>query len=559
MSNDRWQLVVAAVAFTLLGLGGGWFAARQTDSGAEHGHGSGGAERDRRQPLPPATLRNLGVTVGAIRPTTFVRYREIPAVVVATPFTEQPVYAPIGGRVLEVTGEPGQVVAAGTTVAALVREPIPRPTLTLTGDILKPATEEIHRSVVELRKAKEEVRIARTELERVEKFTGKVAGQEYPILPKQRAIDLRYQLSRAQKAFERADLELKKHGFSDQQIEAVAAGSAIPRLSEASWKRALERNGLWPSSAEDLHGSLPPGMRNLPWAIATVGELAASGLATPELTGWLRKTPGAGERFLELGAMLQRGYSLSDLQRLYRLNALGAVVQVAAPGVGDVGDVAEIPDWDVHEILVKPGARVEAGTPLLTLLNPRTMYLKTEPVGGEVADLLRAIAKGVLCRARPLIAGSGPELEGLTIGFITGDDRAGDNRTGQSVAYADVKNEPLAAHGSERGRRRSWQLRRGLKYVLRIPVEQWENVYVLPSDAVTDDGPNKVVFLQDGEAFRPVRVEVRHRDHEVCVIPINEHTRIFPEDPVVLHGAFALGLALTSGGDKLDPHAGHKH
>jgi multidrug efflux pump subunit AcrA (membrane-fusion protein) len=547
MTGRRWEVLVAAVVFTLLGLAGGWFAARQTGPGAEQGP-EGGHGQGQPPKLSPATLKNLGVSIGTIRPTTFVRYREIPAVVVATPSTEQPVYAPIGGRILEVRAEPGLVVAAGTTVATLVREPLPRPSLTLTGEILRPATEEIHRSVVELRKAKEEVRIARTELERVEKFTGKVAGQEYPILPKQRAIDLRYQLSRAQKAYERADLELKKHGFTDQQIELVAAGGAIPRLSEASWKRALERNGLWPRSAAELCASLPAAVRNLPWAIATVGELAASGLATPHLTDWLQKNPGAGERFLELGAMLQRGYSLSDLQRLYRLNALGAVVEVVAPGAGEVAD------WDVHDIHVKPGAKVEAGTPLLTLLNPRMMYLRTEPVGGEVADLLKAISAGAECKARPLVAGSGPTIEGLTIGFITGDDR-----TGQSVAYADVKNEPLAAKGPDGGQRRSWKLRSGLKYVLRIPVEKQENVYVLPSDAVTDDGPHKVVFLQDGDTFRPVEVEIGHRDHEVVVIPINERTEIFPDDPVVLHGAFALGLALTSGGDKLDPHAGHKH
>jgi multidrug efflux pump subunit AcrA (membrane-fusion protein) len=469
-------------------------------------------------------------------------------VVVATPFTEQPVYAPIGGRVLDVRAEPGLVVAAGTTVATLVRDPIPRPSLTLTGEILRPATEEIHRSVVELRKSREEVRIARTELERVQKFTAKVAGQEYPILPKQRAIDLQYQLSRAQKAYERAELELKKHGFTDQQIKQVAAGGSIPRLSEASWKRALERNGLWPRSAEELWGSLPPGVRNLPWAIATVGELAASGLATADLTGWLQTDPKAGERFLELGALLQRGYSLSDLQRLHGQNALGAIVEVAAPGV------LEVPDWDVHDIHVKPGARVEAGASLLTLLNPRVMYLKTEPVGGEMADLLGAISEGARCNARPLIAGSGPELLGLTIAFITGDDRSG-----ASVAYADVKNKPLAANGSGTNKRRSWTLRSGLRYMLRIPVEKRDKVYVLPSGAVTDDGPHKVVFIQDGDSFRLVEVEIAYRDHEVVVIPINAHTKIFPGDPVVQGGAFALGLALQKSDTTVDPHAGHEH
>ncbi len=553
MSNRRWEVLVWAGVFTVLGLGCGWFAARQTGTPVAPGAAGGGGTQAPPK-LPPATLKNLGVSVGPVQPTTFVKHREVPAVVAATPFTQQPVYAPIGGRVLEVKARPGLLVTASTTVVTLVRDPIPRPSLTLTGNILRPATEEIHRSVVELRKGREEVRIARTELLRVEKFTAKVAGQEYPVLPRQQAINLRYQLSRAQKAYEQAGLELREHGFSTEQIAQVAGGGSIPRLSEASWKRALERNGLWPELAEELYQSLPPAVRKLPWAIATVGELTAGGLGGPDLTRWLKTDPKAGEHFLELGSMLQRGHSLADLKRLYRLNALGAIVEVVAPEV-DGGA-----DWDVQAIHVKPGARVETGDPLLTLLNPRRMYLKTEPVGGEIRDLLRVISDAAPCTARPLVPGSGPELKDLTIAFITGGDPADrSQRTGASVAYVDVDNRPLATSGSGTQKRRSWALRSGMKYVLRIPTQKLDKVYVLPSDAVTDDGPHQVVFLQDGDSFRSVQVEIGYRDHEVVVIPINKHTAIFPGNPVVLRGAFALGLALNTKGAQLDAHHGHKH
>jgi hypothetical protein len=105
---------------------------------------------------------------------------------------------------------------------------------------------------------------------------------------------------------------------------------------------------------------------------------------------------------------------------------------------------------------------------------------------------------------------------------------------------------------------RSWQIRPSLKYTLHIPVEKMANVYVLPSDAIAQDGAGKVVYVQDGDSFRAVDVETVYQDHERVVIPINKRTELFPGDPVVMRGAFALSLALKDSG-KIDPHAGHGH
>ena len=241
--------------------------------------------------------------------------------IVDTPATEQPVFAPIGGRVESIEVEPGTVVAPGKTVVTLVRDPLPRPTLTLTADVLRPAQERLHEKVLLLRKSAEDVRIASAELKRVEKFTGKVGGRELPILPRQRAIDLRYQLSRSTKEYEQARLELQKHGLSDEQIRNVEGGSTLPEFTEETWQRALARNGLWPAAAQKLNEVLPTAIRALPWATATVGELAASGLATDELTEWV-KSEEVARHFLDIGVLLQRGHTLADLKRLHRLNAL---------------------------------------------------------------------------------------------------------------------------------------------------------------------------------------------------------------------------------------------
>ncbi len=543
--NHRWEIPIIATLCTLVGLVcgglvtggfGGRSESKEPDSGAAH-----------ELHLPPATLENLGVRIDEVQPTTFFRSVSVAAVVVDTPATEQPVFAPIGGRIDSIDVERGTVVTPGKVVVTLVRDPLPRPQLTLTADVLRPAQEQLHQSVLELRKSGEEVRIASTELERVEKFTGKVGGRDLPIIPRQRAIDLRYQLSRSEKAHEQARLELKKHGLTDAQIEAVGAGAALPEFNEETWQRALARNGLWPTEAQQLSAVLPKALRALPWVTATIGELAASGLATPELTQWV-STKAVAEHFLDIGVLLQRGHTLDDLKRLHALDALEPVVRVAAPHL-ESGAA-----WDVLDVLTKRGAKVQAGDKLLTLSDPRRLFLRTEPVGGEVESVLVAAKERHAISARPLIRGSGPALDKLTVSYVQ-NSRENEG----TVAFVEVENSIQ----SEIDRRndtisRTWSLREGMQYLLQVPTAKLEKVFVLPSAAVTEDGPNKIVFLQNGDSFKAVPIVIAYQDDEVVVIPATKAVALFPGDPVVQAGAFELGLAMK-GSDAVDAHAGHNH
>lgn len=89
-------------------------------------------------------------------------------------------------------------------------------------------------------------------------------------------------------------------------------------------------------------------------------------------------------------------------------------------------------------------------------------------------------------------------------------------------------------------------------------MERLDEVFVLPTGAVTDDGPDKVVFIQDGDSFRAAKVVVRYQDHQFAVLDA-KHSEIFPGDTVAMRGAFGLGLALKAGSGAADPHAGHQH
>ena len=540
-----WALPLTATLCTILGLLAGGRIADGLHS--DHVPTDPTAEPVRPLVLSAATLANLGVRIDRVQPRTFFRTMSVAAVVVDTPRTEQPVFAPIGGRIASIEVERGTVTTPGSTVITLVRDPLPRPSLTLTADVLRPAQESLHESVLELRKAAEEVRIAQTELTRVEKFTGKVGGRDLPIIPRQRAIDLRYQLSRSEKGYERARLELEKHGLTQEQITNVQEGAPVPLFTEETWQRALARNGLWPEEAQRLSNALPADLRALPWVTATIGELAASGLANAELTTWM-KDETVSRHFLEFGVLLQRGHTLADLKRLHSLNALEPVVRVVAPDLAGGGS------WDVLEVLIKRGAKVEAGDRLLTLHDPRRLFLQTEPVGGEVRAILDAAKEGHDIAARPLIRGAGPTLEGLTISYV---ESSRENEG--TIAFVGVANEVRAEIDRGSGRiSRTWALREGMRYLLGIPTQKMEDVYVLPASAVTDSGPDKVVFLQDGDAFKPIPVVIAWQDENVVVIPATKEVMVFPGDPVVQSGAFELGLALR-GSAGLDEHAGHNH
>lgn len=540
-----WSITASAIVFTLLGLSAGWLAAGgaspRADSPAPDASKKAGVQ------LPAATLENLGVRVDKLQLKSFFRTVSVAAVVVDAPTTQQPVFAPIGGRIDSIEVRRGTTITTGQTVVTFIRDPLPRPELTLTSDVLRPGQERLHESVLQLRKLAEEVRISQTELERVERFTGDVGGRKLPVIPRQRAIDLRYQLARAGKAHEQAREELEKHGLTVAQIAGIERGASLPLFNHEMWQRALAHNGLWPQAAKNLSKVLPKSLRSLPWVTATIGELAASGLATPELAAWIA-TANVANHFLDIGVLLQRGHTLEDLERLHALNALEPVVRVLAPPL-DAGAA-----WDVADVLTKRGAKVVAGQPLVALRDPRRLFLRTKPVGIEVGAILIAARERHRIVAKPFIRSSGPVLEDLTISYV---ESSRDNDG--TVAFVEVGNTVASEIARESGlKSRTWALRTGLRYLLEVPTQKLDNVFVLPAAAVTEDGPNKIVFLQDGDSFKPVPVVIVYQDQEVAVIPVSNKVLLFPGDRVVHAGAFELGLAMK-GSDAVDPHAGHQH
>lgn len=552
-------MIVLCIVFTAIGLAGGWFASSQKSSGGGgHGHGGESAKsagdehagHDHGPPkvkISPQTRQNLGVTVADAKIQEFYRYKSIPATVVETPANSQPMFAPAGGTVMQVEAHAGIIVTPGTTVIRILREPLARPMLTMTGELIKPAGEQFHSAVGDLRRALRGLEILKSELDRIGKFTTTGTQDGLPILPKKNEIDVRYDLARAEQEFENAQEKLRFHGLSEEQIKEIERGKFNVVANEEVWQRTLKRNGLWTENSANLHAVVHSPIKDTAWTVAAIGELTGAGLVTPELISWLKEDQRASSRFLEIASLLQQGTSIFQIKVLYTMNGLEPIMDIKAPSLKGVSD------WDVHEISVKPFQKLEAGAKLMTLANPRQMLLRSEPVGGEAPIILNALKQKLSLEAVPVVEGSGPTLKDLKI-----QNLATDEETKTVVALIPASNEQLSTSESERGKYRTWQLREGQKYMLRVPISKFENVIVLPSDAVTEEGSDKVVFIEDGESFKSAKVAILYQDHEYAVID-SKTSEIFAGDPVVQGGAFALGLAMKAGTGAVDSHAGHQH
>jgi len=562
-------IVVVCIAMTALGLAGGYFAAAQKSSAPAGGHGGHGAHDDGDEAkkggheghdhgsagpkLSPQAIKNLGVESKEINTGTFVHSRSIPAIVIGAPLSEQPLVSPAGGTIKEVLIYPGSIAEGDTVAFKIVRDPLPRPTLVLTEELIKPAAEQYHQALGDLKRSLRGVEVLKTELDRIKGFTQGSNDQNLPLLPRKTEIDLRYELAKGKQELDNAREKLRLHGLNEEQVKQLEEGYDLAEFNYEIWQRALKRNGLWPELAEQTFSVLPDDVKKLPWTIAAIGELAAAGMTSKELVLWLKENPEAGSRFGSVAGLLQQGHTLEQIDALYKQKALTPIVEVRVPKLKTTSD------WDVTSINVKVNDRVEIGAKLAVLSDRRDMILKSEPVGSDMPLMINALELGTSIDAVPLIPGSGPPLNGLRVLYTDSD--AGDGAQSASlVGYLRVPNTPIGASEAKGVplKFRSWRLRAGQRYQLKMPVRQFADVIVVPSEAVVDDGADKVVFVKNGDAFESKKVVISYQDHEVCVIDAKT-SDVFPGDEVVVRGAFGLALALKAGSGAADPHAGHMH
>jgi len=343
------------------------------------------------------------------------------------------------------------------------------------------------------------------------------------------------------------DPERRLKGLTAGEISSIENNTPVERQL-ILWKLALKRNGYWPILAENIYKTLPKKTQDLPFSVAVLGELSANALLTQELLQYFESDKAIGPYFFEIASLLLQGKGFSYVKNLCDLGALDTTIEIKAP--------IRVKDWDVHGVFVTVGEHVKKGEELISLHNPRELHMVVHAKGSEIAVLIAALEKKKSLKAVPLTKGAATELRDLTIRNV----EEALNGQGGAVVHLEVVNNPLIINTDNSGTRyRSWKVRVGSKYILRVPQKIFDEVYVLPNEAVVFDGPERIVYIKNGESYDATSVVVLYEDDEVAVLS-RKDSNIFPDETVVVQGAFGLDIAMKAGkSGPVDPHAGHSH
>jgi multidrug efflux pump subunit AcrA (membrane-fusion protein) len=173
--------------------------------------------------------------------------------------------------------------------------------------------------------------------------------------------------------------------------------------------------------------------------------------------------------------------------------------------------------YEVQELSVELGQQVQAGQLLAQLSNHQSLYVIGHAFKREAPFLEQAAQE-----RRPIDiefaedAGSRwPELQQTfeirhLSNTIDRESRTFDffiPLSNQSRAYEKQGKSFLV-----------WRFRPGQRARLHVPVQKYENVFVVPGAAVVREGPEAYVFRQNGDLFKQLPVHVLHEDRQSIVI-----------------------------------------
>jgi biotin carboxyl carrier protein len=254
--------------------------------------------------------------------------------------------------------------------------------------------------------------------------------------------------------------------------------------------------------------------------LATSGTIAGSRII--ELDQRILRQDGLIQAYRQ--DLLTRGLAPAQITQISEGNFVSTIDVVAPPPVSatgkqpDVQPVAFIDDqrgeglvYEVQELKVDLGQQVQAGQLLSVLSNHRSLYIEGHAFKQEAPNLEHAAQNGWSIDVEFAEDDSRhwPPLEQTfrirhLANTIDSASRTFDffiPLTNQSRSYEKDGQTFIV-----------WRLRPGQRVRLHVPVEQLENVIVLPAAGLVREGPEAYVFRQNGDLFNRIPVHVLHED-----------------------------------------------
>lgn len=173
--------------------------------------------------------------------------------------------------------------------------------------------------------------------------------------------------------------------------------------------------------------------------------------------------------------------------------------------------------YEVQGLEVEPGQQVEAGKTMATLANHQRLYIEGHAFKREAPLLGRAAAQkwDIEVEFAEASSETWPPLEQkFQIRHLS---NAIDPSSRTLSFYIPLENQ-ARAYEEDGQTFVFWRFRPGQRVRLFVPVEKFEDVLVVPSEAVVREGPEAFVFRQNGDLFDRIRVRVLHEDRRNTVI-----------------------------------------
>ncbi len=269
--------------------------------------------------------------------------------------------------------------------------------------------------------------------------------------------------------------------------------------------------------------------------------------------------------------LMARGLTAKQVSSIVEQRTLVKTIEVAVSDVPrDVKSAEQDPAAFVVESLdIHPGMTVSRGTSLARLADHRYLYIRGEAFEQDVPNLYRLEANNI-----PIEVQFGHSHEDeeerdhatrtAEIAYI---DNHADESAGTFYFYLRFQNE-VAADSLllDQSITRQWRFKPGQRVHLRLPMEEYKDQFVLPREALVEEGVETFVFQQQfGHVepgmleFQKVPVDVVHRDTNTAVISRDGDIRL--GDTIVVSHAYQLYLEMLSkaGSDSGGGHHGHSH
>lgn len=210
----------------------------------------------------------------------------------------------------------------------------------------------------------------------------------------------------------------------------------------------------------------------------------------------------------------------------------------------------------VTELAARRGQSVAAGETLTVLANYESLLAEGLAFQQDAEALTTAARKDWPVQA--VLEGGANQrvvLNDLSIAYVGGEVQ----EVSRALPfYVPLENEIVQQE--QRGEKLYvvWRFKPGQRLRLRVPIDQTPDVFVLPVRAIASEGPERYVFVENGDHFDRRTVQVVLRD-QLSVAVANDGS-LLPGETIAVSGAHQLQMALKNqAGGAIDPHAGHNH